>query len=71
MNSSDNRRSSRRENRRRKEYVCVRRKRVVKLVIERYDGLSRNQAELGRKVVRLAFRGRANSLTLYILIIEL
>jgi hypothetical protein len=44
--------------------VCVRRERVVKLVIERCDGLGGNQAELGRKVVRPAFWGSANSLTL-------
>jgi hypothetical protein len=34
---------------RRKGYVCVRRKRVVKLVIVRYEMLSKNQAEIRQK----------------------
>ena len=47
--------SNRRLKRRRRGCVCVRRKKVVELVIERCDGLAGNQAELGRKVVRPAF----------------
>ena len=31
--------------------MCVRREKVVELVIERCDGLGGNQAELGRNVV--------------------
>jgi len=40
------------ENRRDKRiYICIRRKRVVKLVIVRYVRLGKNQAEIRQKVV--------------------
>jgi hypothetical protein len=41
--------------RRRKEYVCVRRKRVVELVINGCERLGRNQAEIRLKVVPPGF----------------
>jgi hypothetical protein len=43
--------------------VYVRRERVVELVIKRYDGLGRNQAEIRLIVVPLEFLGGASSRT--------
>ena len=55
--------SSRRKKRRRRGCVCVRRKRVVELVINGCERLSRNQAEIRPQVVPPEFSGGANSLT--------
>ena len=43
--------------------MCIRRERVVELVIERCDGLGGNQAEIRPQVVPPAFSGGANSVT--------
>jgi hypothetical protein len=50
--------------------VCVKRKRVVELVIVRCVRLSKNQAEIRQKVVPPVNRGRANSLTLFYIYVE-
>jgi hypothetical protein len=46
--------------------VYIRRERVVELVIERCDGLGRNQAEIRPMVVPPEFLGGASSRTLYL-----